>query len=67
MFNALDPDQDLHFVDPDLVLTVCKGYQQTTKEVARKELTEAFAHLCDIKVPESHMPVDITYIHYYKK
>ena len=27
--NSLDPDQDRHFVGPDLGQTVCKGYQQT--------------------------------------
>ena len=29
--NRLVPDQDRHSVGPDLVQTVCKGYQQTTK------------------------------------
>ena len=28
--NRLDPDQDRHFVGPDLGPSVCKGYQQTT-------------------------------------
>ena len=28
---------------------------------------DAFAHLSDIKIPESHLLVDITYIHYNKK
>ena len=31
MSNSLDPDQDRHYVGPDLVPTVCNGYQQTTK------------------------------------
>ena len=26
--NILDPDQARHFVGPDLVQTVCKGYQK---------------------------------------
>ena len=29
--NSLDPDQARHIVGPDLVQSVCKGYQQTTK------------------------------------
>ena len=28
--NSLDPDQDRHFVGPDMGQTFCKGYQQTT-------------------------------------
>ena len=31
MSNSLDPNQAPDFVGPDLVQTVCKGYQQTTK------------------------------------
>ena len=34
--NGLDPDQDRHFVGPDLGQTICKGYQQTTKVTASK-------------------------------
>ena len=30
VFNRLDPDQDRHFVGPDLGQTVSKGYQQMT-------------------------------------
>ena len=35
--NSRDPDQDRHSVCPDLVQTVCKSYQQTTKVAASKE------------------------------
>ena len=31
MSNGLDPDQDLHSVDPDLVPNCYKGYQPMTK------------------------------------
>ena len=31
------PDQDRHFVGPDLGQTVCKGYQQMTEVAASKE------------------------------
>ena len=34
---GLDPNQDRHFVGPDLGPTVCKGYQQTAKVAASKE------------------------------
>ena len=30
MSNSLDPCQTQHFVGPDLVQTVCKGYPQMT-------------------------------------
>ena len=37
--NGLDPDQDRHGVGSDLVQTVCKGHQHTTKSpLARKEI-----------------------------
>ena len=39
MSNCMDPDQDGLSVGPDLGPTVCKGYQQMTKVVARKEVT----------------------------
>ena len=35
--KGLNPDQDRHSVGPDLVLSVCKGYKQTTKVAASKE------------------------------
>ena len=35
--NGLDPDQDRHFVSPDLVQTVRKGYQQKTTVAVSKE------------------------------
>ena len=35
--HSLDPDQDWHFVGPDLVQTVCKHYKQTPKVAACKE------------------------------
>ena len=35
--NGSDPDQDRHTVGPDLVQTVSKGYQQTTKVATSKE------------------------------
>ena len=37
MSNNLDPDQDRHFVGPDLGPTVCKGYHQKTIVAACKE------------------------------
>ena len=43
--NGLDPDQDQHFVGPDLwVQIVCKGYQQMTKVAAIKELVKHRSH-----------------------
>ena len=37
MSKGLDPDQDRHFVSPDLVQTVHKGYQHNTKIAVSKE------------------------------
>ena len=38
VWNGLDPNQDQKKnYNPDLVQTVCKGYQQTTKVAASKE------------------------------
>ena len=36
MSSGLDPDQDRQNVGPDLVQTVCIGYQQMTKVTASK-------------------------------
>ena len=41
--KCLDPDQERHFVGPDLGLNSCKDYLQKTKVVASK-----------IKVKEKH-------------
>ena len=35
--NNWDPDQDRHFVDPDLGPNCLRIYQQTTKVIASKE------------------------------
>ena len=37
MSNGLDPDEERCFVGPDLGLSCCKGYQQTTKDATSKE------------------------------
>ena len=42
MSNSLDPDQARHFVRPDRLQTVCKGYQQTILHVVGKELSMQF-------------------------
>ena len=44
--NSLDPDQDGHSVGPDLVQTVCKGFQQMTEVVASKERVEKEHNQC---------------------
>ena len=36
-YHGLDPDQDLHFVGPDLGPNGCKGYQLTTNVAASKK------------------------------
>ena len=39
MSNSLDPDQDRHFVGPDLskLFANSKGYQKMTKDASSKE------------------------------
>ena len=44
MSNGLDQDQGRQNVGPDLVPTVCKGYEQTTKFAASKERVKPFMH-----------------------
>ena len=48
MSNSLEPDQAQCLVGPDLVLIVCKSYQQTTP--ADKEFSQSFCHflLCSL-------------------
>ena len=42
MSNNSDPDQDRHFVGPDLGPTVCKGYQQMTNRASSNERVKQF-------------------------
>ena len=46
---GLDPDQDQHFVSPDLSQTVCKGYQQRPKVTASKERVKLWMLVADTK------------------
>ena len=39
--NGLDPDQDRHYVGPDLDPNRFEDYQQTTKFVASKEIVNS--------------------------
>ena len=43
--NSLNPDQARRFVGPDLVQTVCKGYQQTANVAISGERVNCYRHM----------------------